>query len=985
MKPSLLRNTFILLIALSLLITFSANATHLRAGEITVRRDACNSLKFWITVTVFTNTINTNVLFGGDDDILDFGDGSDPDGDGIPGILVPETQNTDRPDLGEGIATASFTIDHIYSAASTYIISYSEPNRNEGVVNMDQSVNTRFYIETEISIDPFLGCNPNTPVLAVPPIDRGCTGVAWFHNPGAFDLDGDSLSYRLVIPNRERDITVSNYRQPNAAGFYADHSTGNEAGTDEPTFNINPVDGTITWDAPGMAGEYNIAFEILEWRKVGGEWVRMGFVRRDMQIIIEECENKRPDLIVPPDTCVVAGTTLDATIFGLDEDGDQVKIEAFSEIFGLSEAQSPATYTPFPAVFQDVQAELQFQWKTECAHVKDQPYQVVFKITDSGQPNLVTFKTWLIRVVGPEPEWVDAVTDLSDRSVDLTWDEYFCENAATMQIWRRVDSLAFEPDFCQTGMPDNLGYTLIAQIPLQDNAGNPVTQYTDTNNGTGLAAGAAYCYRLVAVFPAPRGGESYVSDEICIPAILADAPIITNVTVDRTGDTNGRITVRWVEPFDVDPAQFPPPYSYEVYRAEGFSGEAGLVKVPSSDPLATFVIDSLINTQDKVFNYRVYAKDANGNSLDTSSVASSVRLEAQSQLNKIQLTWSAEVPWSNMSEGLTHRLYRRDENTEVPTRPDQIPFLTEVDVLTSGFVYVDEGQSNGVPLESGKLYCYVVETFGTYGNEDEVLKDKEPFHNFSQIICAQPGDEDKPCKPEGLLAHEPVNCEEYTSERSTCNNNLLISNTIKWNRPTDPACGNDIAYYKIYVSPTSDGIFVALEDENQNILQVKDTFFIHRDLPSFAGCYKISAVDRSGNESELSDAVCFDNCPYYELPNVFSPNNDGCNDRFSAYSERDFVGEDESMISCPTSDLSKAKCARFVRKVSFSVFNRWGKEVYSYESGGERTIYIDWNGRASDGTELSTGVYYYVAEVTFETSDPAKRNQTIKGWVHLVR
>src|SRR3954469_9853222 len=113
MKASLFRIVF-LSTAFLLLLSFSAMATHLRAGEITVRRDACNSLKFWITVTVFTNTINTDVLFGGDDDILDFGDFSDGDNDGKFGILVPLTQNTLRPDLGPGIATASYTVSHTY-------------------------------------------------------------------------------------------------------------------------------------------------------------------------------------------------------------------------------------------------------------------------------------------------------------------------------------------------------------------------------------------------------------------------------------------------------------------------------------------------------------------------------------------------------------------------------------------------------------------------------------------------------------------------------------------------------------------------------------------------------------------------------------------------------------------------------------------------------------------------------------------------------
>ena len=83
-------------------------------------------------------------------------------------------------------------------------------------------------------------------------------------------------------------------------------------------------------------------------------------------------------------------------------------------------------------------------------------------------------------------------------------------------------------------------------------------------------------------------------------------------------------------------------------------------------------------------------------------------------------------------------------------------------------------------------------------------------------------------------------------------------------------------------------------------------------------------------------------------------------------------------------DIRK-RCARFVLKVDLKIFNRWGKEVYRYTSGGERSIYIDWNGRDNDGRELSTGIYYYSANVTFDMVDPAKQNKTIKGWVHLVR
>src|SRR5205814_247427 len=111
-----------------------------------------------------------------------------------------------------------------------------------------------------------------------------------------------------------------------------------------------------------------------------------------------------------------------------------------------------------------------------------------------------------------------------------------------IQIWRRVDSLQFEPGECQTGMPEGKGYQLIKLVP----AGT--TTYTDQN----LAAGAVYCYRLVATFPLPEGGESRVSEEVCVPPIPASAPIVTNVSVDSTTTNLGKIAVRWVKPFDVD-------------------------------------------------------------------------------------------------------------------------------------------------------------------------------------------------------------------------------------------------------------------------------------------------------------------------------------------------------------------------------------------------------------------------------------------------
>ncbi|MFM7858615.1 MAG: hypothetical protein ACKO96_43525, partial [Flammeovirgaceae bacterium] len=242
---------------------FYAHATHLRAGEITVTRDNCNGLTFIITITAYTNT-NSIVRFS--DGILDFGDGTS--------MRTPTIDNTP---FAPGIGFVRYTVPggHTYPGPGYYIISYKERNRNEGILNMANSVNTQFYLETSIIVDRFL-CD-NSPRLLVPPIDKGCTGKAWYHNPGAYDIDGDSLSYEFVVPKQDKNIPVDKYQDPNNPDFYNDYARGNEQRNGPPSFTINPRTGTIIWDAPGSSvGEYNIAFKIISWRKVAGAFVQLG-------------------------------------------------------------------------------------------------------------------------------------------------------------------------------------------------------------------------------------------------------------------------------------------------------------------------------------------------------------------------------------------------------------------------------------------------------------------------------------------------------------------------------------------------------------------------------------------------------------------------------------------------------------------------------------------------------------------------------------
>ncbi|WP_040496458.1 gliding motility-associated C-terminal domain-containing protein, partial [Fulvivirga imtechensis] len=810
--------------------------------------------------------------------------------------------------------------------------------------------------ETEINIDPFLGCN-NTPVLLIPPIDRGCTGVAFFHNPGAYDPDGDSISFELVVPKKEVGTVVDGYVAPNAQSFYNDYNRGNETFDGQPTFSINPTTGELKWNAPGAVGEYNIAFVVREFRKINGEWFRLGFVTRDMQIIIEDCDNERPELQIPEDICVEAGETIDEIIFGTDPDGDNVKIEAFSQVFDLGAVVDPQNGPFQPSV---PPAELRFTWNTECVDIRDQPYQVVFKITDNPEkgPKLVSFATWNITVVGPKPDVTSIQQD--GQGITLDWNPYFCSNAEILQVWRRVDSNPYSPDECETGIRENAGYQLIDELPVN------ATSYKDTK----LASAAKYCYRILAIFPQPSGGESIVSDEVCFEFVPAEEPIITNVSVVKTGETDGQILVGWREPYEIDVATYPRPYIYKVFRAEGFNGSGNLVEVHSRqiDVATTNKLeftDTGLNTAQKVYNYRIQLIAPNGpGDADPvqSAVASSVWLEPTPQFKKIELTWQAEVPWSNsiaLPPDNTHLIYRGLEGDT----DDELVLIDEVDIMQNGFVYIDSGQYNNTPLVDHQVYCYKVLTKGTYGNPEIA----SPLLNFSQMVCAQPSDSIAPCKP--VVSIDGFTCEEFLAQ-SSCNFNEF-QNVITWTTEFVGECQDDIQVYRLYYAPTT-------SDDFSLLAEVRDTSYVHDNLSSFKGCYKVMAIDRSGNESEFSEVFCVDNCPYYELPNVFTPGNgDDCNELFSAYGSNTIIGEDGSG-GCGPVDASK--CARFVKSVKFTVYNRWGGTVYTYQStsgsetnsGQSKGIYIGWNGRNNEGNELPAGVYYYLAEVTFDVVDPSK-------------
>ncbi|BDD10595.1 hypothetical protein FUAX_30270 [Fulvitalea axinellae] len=928
-----------------------SQATHIRAGEIIAQVVDCAGLRYKFTIIGYTDT-GSDVQFGGGE--IDFGDGSDP-------VAFDTRDFKVRQDLGDEIAKVVFEVEHAYPSSGEYIISFREFNRNAGVLNMINSVETPFYIETKLLIDSFIPCNESVNLL-IPPVDKAAVGVTYVHNPGAWDPEGDSLSYEIVINKQERDKEVNGYRFPNDPLFGGTV----QGGTAPAEFRMDPVTGDLVWDAPGTAGEYNIAFRVYEWRLVLGTWVQLGYVTRDMQIIVEDTDNEPPEILLPPDTCIVAGELLQAEITATDPDGHPIQMTAHSGIFELRESDR-ATYSPNDGRYQTPpgKAKLDIEWTPLCKYVRNRPYDVVIKAKDNpgatGVP-LATFETWRVTVVAPKPELISA-EQVTGNKVRVRWEDYTekfgCGATRTerlrTKVYRKVGPGTVSSGDCKVGLEDGSGYVLVGEANAKDRL---------FDDDVELVYGATYCYRIVMEFTDEYGGTSFVSDERCVTFEEDDktAAVITNVDIDKVNNADGDIIVRWTLPYDVDPAKYPGPYTYDVYRRNLSSLQSTWEKIVTTDQLE--YRDKGLDTQTDVYQYYIATADKDGQYLANSGKASTVQAEMSVTTGAIILTWNATVPWTNSwsdgTEASEHVVYRNQ------VLEDDLTAFVEigtVDVTESGLRFTDNGSHNGKPLDLDTEYCYYVLAKGSYFNSPKV---PEPLKNRSQIICGSPDDGKPPCAPFDLQVNNGESCEERMSSLP-CEVNTF-ANTLTWKGKTDGECGNDISEYKVYYAPDNDSPFEVLGTS-------KSPAFVHSDLTSIAGCYYIVAVDRAKNESLSSDTLCLDNCPSFWLPNTFTPNNDDKNETFGPYKKIDDVVVDFT------------RCPRFVRSLHFKVLTRHGRVIYEFvkKPGDGQDIDVLWDGMSEGGKDVSTGVYHYIVDVTFDVLDPAKRKQTFKGWIHKMK
>jgi len=863
-----------------------SKATHNRAGEITYTCDSLNPFHFYFTITTYTKLGETadrcdlTVFFCDFNDSAIFFRVNGPTGIcAAPAKMGEPINGTVKKNI--------YTGEHTFGSGPLLNckIMIEDPNRNGNINNIPGSIDVPFFIVSTLSINPFAGCN-SSPVLLNPPIENACYCKPFVHNPGAYDPDGDSLSYSLIKPFGAGGVIIPCYVLPSGA-------------------SINPVTGDLTWACPGAetslancnsavgAGEYNFAILIKEWRN--GRLI--GTVERDMQVTVDANCNNNPPVVHAKDTCVEAGS-----FFSMEITAEDTPFNGVLDTIKLIANGGPFQMSPDSAEFVDVCCNTSvssvFQWQTNCNQVRKQPYNVTFIATDDNNKPLSDSKTIKISIIGPAPV-LTAVTPIGNSLV-LTWLPYTCPTAIGYKIYRKLGCSNTPFDFCETGIPASSGYQYVTTI----NDLNTLT-YTDDNGGAGLLHGQEYSYKIFAFFA--DGSESRASIEKCA-MLKRNVAIITNVSIFKTDSTIGKDTIRWVRPTDFDSIiQYPPPYRYLIYR--------GATLIDSTDGIAnTIYIENNLNTEANQYTYRIDFYTINNHTLiGKSNTASSVKASAVPSDNSINLSTSFTVPWTN------YKYYFYKEN---PTLPDTYTLLN----VSNQNSFTDVG------LINGRKYCYRVLTEGEYSD----ITIAKPLYNMSQKICAVPIDITAPCAPSLSVAPD-------------CDNLL---NILSWNNP-NLLCADDVVGYKIYFS-TKQNDTLRLIDTITTATTIK---YMHTpDSLSIAGCYSITALDSFNNESVFSDTICVDNCPIYELPNVFTPSGDGINDLFKPFPYR------------------------FIRpEIEMYIYDRWG--VLIFETNNIKVLWDGFNYKSKQ--ECDDGVFYYVCTIK-EIRLAGDVPRTLKGFVQKI-
>ncbi len=309
------------------------------------------------------------------------------------------------------------------------------------------AANDDFYTTTTINIcNSFSGCN-SSPEFSNRPIFYACCNQPYRFNHGLIDnTPGDSISFRLVSGIRSLPSSSISYAAPFSYKNPVTPYCGSASIVCAPDpskkvpvgFYFDGVSGDMVF-TPSKCDEVAVVVvEAIEYKRVGGVMVEMGSVRRDMQLIVENCaSNMVPEIKGTDSLCVSEGDTVCFNVQAFDTlqtgqtVGDSIELTWNAGISG-------ATFTPVSIGKNPVS---RFCWIVPKGASSSLPYSFSVKAIDDNCPRrAMAYKGFVIKVGAcnslsvralvakyqgnafPNPVRVGQVLTVDGSLQDLSWD-----------------------------------------------------------------------------------------------------------------------------------------------------------------------------------------------------------------------------------------------------------------------------------------------------------------------------------------------------------------------------------------------------------------------------------------------------------------------------------------------------------------------------------------------------------------------------------
>lgn len=742
----------------------------------------------------------------------------------------------------------------------------------------------------------------SSPVFTGIPVPYICINDTTYFSNSAVDPDGDSLVFSFRFPYDSQG-SLGGLMDPPAilnwplaeAQYEFDFSPYQPFGS-AGYASIDPFTGATQY-VPTLIGNWVVAVEVEEWRN--GQLI--GIVRSDLQLLSVPCtDNQAPVSTVPLTTYyeVVAGEQLCIPLSFIDPDGDTVVVSSSSAIFDINQFNPPAQ------IVGDSQGDgslvTQICWTPACDLYSPVPFEFNLLVSDLACPPAFFVATIQIQVLpNLSTIMIDGPMEACAYETSVT---YCVEDAPNANyVWSvsggtivsNEDTACISVDWG----PEGEGWIDVMRVAEGCTAitDSPVTLLPVDLIGIDgplenceYASNVSYCIEEIpgATYTWNISGGTITSS--------ADGPCIT---VDWGSQGQGTIGV--------------------VRSGEG-CGSIGNITV-TIIPGPPVAIDGPVEACPFQSNISYCTENVANATYEWTVTGGTITSGAN--------TSCITVEWGTPGTGT-------------------ISVFMSSDCGSEGYLQVTIGAAPAIQIEGPVENCAFQST-STYCTSEI----PNGVYNWSVYGGTVTSATDGPCitvewGASGAGSIEVVRSSDQCNSEADLPIVIMPAPEATFEYTTDTTCTG----VRALVYNTTPGSTSASWNLNDQLVSSTDSAIVPLPFGAQSGI-TLLITGQNGCLGSVTDSIgvaSFEELLSFAVPNVFTPNNDGKNDRFELVS-------DVPMIQCATMEI----------------FDRWGRKVFTSAEGSG-----SWNGKGENGEALADGVYFYLLTVN---------DEKIQGYVHLLR